>query len=74
MLNTFFQGGQKYCRGGLAPLVTGLEVNNETFFTPLRSYYEIDYIACYTQYIYILFLVKDSDTTQNFNIHKCLHL
>jgi len=28
------------------------EVNNETFFTSLRSYYQIDYIACYTQYIY----------------------
>jgi len=28
------------------------EVNSETFFTSLRSYYQIDYIACYTQYIY----------------------
>ena len=28
------------------------EVNNETFFTSLRSYYQIDDIACYTQYIY----------------------
>jgi len=27
-------------------------VNNETFFTPQRSYYQIDYIACYTQYMY----------------------
>ena len=33
------------------------EVNNETFFTSLRSYYQIDYIACYTQYIYY-FLLK----------------
>jgi len=23
---------------------------------------------------YILFLVKDGDTTRNINIHKCLHL
>jgi len=28
------------------------EVNNETFFTSLKPYYQIDYIACYTQYIY----------------------
>jgi len=27
------------------------EVNNETFFTSLKSYYQIDYIAYYTQYI-----------------------
>jgi len=25
---------------------------NKTFFTPLRSYYQIDYIACYAQYMY----------------------
>ena len=32
------------------------EVNKETFVTSLRSYYQIDYIACYTQYpIYTIF-------------------
>jgi len=33
------------------------EVNNETFFTSLRSYSQINYTACYTQYIYF-FLVQ----------------
>jgi len=32
------------------------EVNNETLFTSLQSYYQIDYIACYTQYIYYFWL------------------
>jgi len=33
-----------------------LEVNNEAFFTSLKSYYQIDYIACYTQYtVYTIF-------------------
>jgi len=48
------------------------EVNNETFFTSLKSYYPIGYITCYA--VYILFLVKDRDTTRNFNVYKCLHL
>jgi len=47
------------------------EVNNETFFASLRSYYRIDYSLLYA--VYILFLDKDGDTTRNLDIHKCLH-
>jgi len=46
------------------------EVNNETFFTSLRSYYRISLVYV----VYILFLVKDGDNIQSFNKHKCLHL
>jgi len=28
------------------------EVKTETFFTSLKSYYQIDYTACYTQSMY----------------------
>ena len=45
------------------------EMNSETFFTWLRSYYQI-IIACYMQYIYFV-LVKYWDTARNIDIHKC---
>jgi len=49
------------------------EVNNETsFFTSLKSRYEINIIACYICSIYT-FLVLDRVTTRN-NLLKSLHL
>jgi len=49
------------------------EVNNETFYTSLRSYHQIDYYS-QVYVVYILFLVKDGDNIRSFNILKCLHL
>jgi len=46
------------------------EVNNETFFTSLRSYYQISLVYV----VYILPLVKDGNNIRSFNKHKCLHL
>jgi len=45
------------------------EVNNETFFISLTSYYQIDYYSL-VYVVYILFLVKDGDNIRRFNIHK----
>jgi len=49
------------------------EVNNETFFASLRSYYHIYYYSLLYA-VFILLLVKEGDTTRNFNINNCLHL
>jgi len=49
------------------------EVNNETFFTSLRSDCQIGYYSL-VYVVYILFVVKDGENIRNFNIHKCLHL
>jgi len=60
----------KSCRATVSkrikPLLK-LEVNNETSFTQLKLYYEINIVACYN---IDTFLVLDRDTTRN-NILKC---
>jgi len=47
-------------------------MNNEMFFTSLKSYYQIGYISAAARSTHT-FLVKDENATRNFNIHKCLH-
>jgi len=52
---------------------TGKVATNETFFTSLRSYYQIDYYSL-VYVVYILYLVKDGHSIRSFSIHECLHL
>ena len=60
------------CSKRIKPLLKR-EVNNETFFTSPRWYYQIYYYSL-LHAVYILFLVKDKDIVRNFNINKYLHL